>query len=595
MSTESEFSFNDDDSQFKEPNNKLGLENSLYADLLKSGLTDEQIAAYHAMGITPKDMKKWAALGVGPDDVKRLRDAGIEMDEFKAMQKIGLTVDDCLKAKELKIPPKQFAKMKKLGVPPEEMLDFMANKANENKLRELKLSVCESEKLTKAGIGAEEYDAANKQGLTYEEIVYAKKHDIPVEEFVRQKSMDMTAVDIIKAKEMNITPEEYKKMKEDGVTPNEMDAVKQLEENMKPTDEQLDKTGEVPVVEKTASSDKIDPDAKGTPTEETKPKIDEKAKADEKSKIEDEKPNTEKDKAKIDEENTKNDEEKAKIEKEKLGTADETPKIEEEKPKAEERKSKIEEEKSKIEEEKSKIEEEPLKIQEIKESTKLDQKEDEDTKNEFANADEDTRLPTSSKNAIPGKTASIRSTSKTSSKVEPNLLEEGSRKKTPIQSNLRKSIGPKRNMAVIKSSTLSPISFQKLFTESFKMVDRVLVVDSENEPNCVAFRNSQGPPPPDQRYFLYEGCACNMDQIRRLDIDSSKRYLTRYPTMNTMIKRVIERMEPKQSTPPQATATLDEKRQVASYARELLDDKLNLINQQFNNLLKDFHSLSLEK
>lgn len=578
VSTESEFSFESDNSQIIKPNNDLGLDDSIYDDLRKIGLSDDEIVAYQDMGISTKDMKKWAALGLSPVDVKRLRDADIEMDEFKSMQKMGLTVDDCIKARELKITLKQFAKMKKLGVKSEEMLDYLENKANTSKFRELSLNQCEIDKLSAVGVSAEEYDNASKQGMSFEEVIYANKHDIPVDEFVRQKSMDMTAVDIIKAKEMDMTPEEYKQM---------MDV--DLEKGKPLGVEEVEFIEEKSILEKPENREPAKPDFVKKeaiekilePTSTEKTKEPEKPKEADLSNLEVLPMKEEENKKEV----VKNQENiPAKSKESDVPTEKEILYIEEEINDKRESINNLENTKNTDADKTYKIEENISQAGNVGPSNVPKQI-----------IGDQTLGASESFTEIKSDIESLQHPP-----AEPNLLDvKPSTNAVPLQiqpvwlAERPKQIGVKRNMAVVKSSTLSPRSFQKLFTESFKLVDRVLVLNPENEPSCVAFRNMQGPPPPDQQYFLYEGCACNMDQIRRLDIASSKRYLTRFPTMNTMIGRVIERMTPPE--PIITTAAVAEKRHVASFARELLDDKLNLINEQFNSLLKEFHSLSLEK
>lgn len=574
MSTESEFSFASDNSQ--NPNNQLGLEDDVYDELRQIGLTDDEIAAYQAMGITPKDMKKWAALGVTPDDVKRLRDADITLDEFKAMQKMGLTVDDCIKTKELKIPPKQYAKMKKLGVAPEDMIAFLANKENISKFRKLSLNQCEIDKLSAVGVTAVVYEDAHNKGLSFEEVIYANQNDIPVDEFARQKSMELTPVDIIKAKEMNMTPEEYKKMKDDeemakikclSGDPETIDEVVSENDQAKPATPEVTQNEEgtavAPVAEKPLEPNTVKQadlpqtadNSQSTPSKDAPIAA-----------VDGSKSTPSKD-THISAVDGKKDTPISAVDGNKSSQSKDAPN-----PSSDDGKS-IPSKDASIPavDDNNSIPSEPNLIggnleKNIQAPTREGQDGYIDTDSDAEGMD------------IPG--------------AEPNLI--GKKPSVAIQpvwmTDRLKPIGVKRNMAVIKSSTLSPRSFQKLFTESFKLVDRVLVLNQDNEPNCVAFRNMQGPPPPDQQYFLYEGCACNMDQIRRLDIASSKRYLMRYPTMNTMIARIIERL-----SPPEPKMPVTEKRAVAHYAREMLDDKLNLINQQFNTLLNDFHNLSLKK
>lgn len=146
-------------------------------------------------------------------------------------------------------------------------------------------------------------------------------------------------------------------------------------------------------------------------------------------------------------------------------------------------------------------------------------------------------------------------------------------------------IMPKHDISVIKSAACTPSSIRKLLNASFKIVDRVLVLDTNNQPTCVAFIDTHSSGTPEQPlFFLCEDCHEDLKSIRRIAVDDVQSRLATFCSLDNMIERIIQLLH--------QAALRSEMQMSVQYAQDLLDEHLAAINERLDRLLTQFRQLN---
>lgn len=155
----------------------------------------------------------------------------------------------------------------------------------------------------------------------------------------------------------------------------------------------------------------------------------------------------------------------------------------------------------------------------------------------------------------------------------------------------------KNNLAVVSSATGTPISLIKLLNTSFIIADRVLIMSKAGDYFVFLY---------DDTYFLYEGCTCGVDVIRRWNLKTNRKNLRKYGTVELLVDRLIAKQRTQEAAMPKKEESgyklnvkidlgppvLTEKdEQTLSYARDLIGQKFEKICHDAEQILDEFRAV----
>lgn len=92
------------------------------------------------------------------------------------------------------------------------------------------------------------------------------------------------------------------------------------------------------------------------------------------------------------------------------------------------------------------------------------------------------------------------------------------------------------DMAVVGSESGSYESLCKLFQSGFKIADRILSMTPWG--NFVIFRCKNDKCPNERNYFLYDGCTCNFNYFRHMDLNVGTAGLVRFEHLHNVIEHI---------------------------------------------------------
>lgn len=541
-----------------------------YTNLKELEITDSQIFAFQALDLSTYYMIRWTKLGLKPDDVRILSLLSVAPREYEAFAKHGFTVNDIKAIKEYDLEPKDYVRMQKQGVPPDQMKAALEHEDEIKQYKKFKLNLCEMKKLFDLNVSADEYDELRKSGLKYDDIVYMKENNVPFGDYVQMKRQGLANSDIDKIREYNLDPNEYIAGKRKGF------AAEKILEILKTgwtTDEfvklknmslSIDDTKRIKSlnmsIEEFEKLTKI-----GVDLEILSEIIKNGIEVDEY----------------LDWKNQGfNIEDMIELKSESVAKNKDTEnvKIEIKKP-----------EEIKIEKEEAEI----LNVQILSNAEgencvnvqntidSLEQRVQKGPAPNIPNAIENINLD----ERIPNSSIQRKSIASTESIKFSSKLEEQHQQTT------------KKNLAVVASSSGTPASILKLLTTSFQMVDRVLI--KTNWGDFVAFMHSNV-------FALYEGCACNLDNIRSLNLSEKHSFLLYFDKLESLIVKILKNKKrqcvvPKKSvdkvqleTKPKddLTNSPNEYSDVkVQYALNVIGNKIEKLSREASTILNQFRAI----
>lgn len=537
--------------------------------MISLGLTDSEIISFQYLNLSVAQIIEWASEKVSPDDVDKLLQIGCDIDELRKYNKMGLTIEDIEKMKELDIDPIQYSKLKKQGISPDDMKAAVENKENIEKFKKLKLNMCEIKKLQDLEISSDDFEECLKLGLKFEDVLFAKKNNISPTDYAKMKEMGLNNVDIARTTEIGISPELYIKMKNMGLTPHEMEKI--IEADITPEDyvklkkmritdiENLKKYKQLGITpeEFQRQAVPIDQSVEQIIIEQIPEGSIDNVHAENVPSTKDTKENTSAESTSKQVADTLT-EPAADVIVEPISES--SPEIKSVQENTSETKKKTEQS---IDKEKNSITVIKSSSEKLLRDIKINSNEKQPDLIEMsAEKSIETAQPT-----INGELSQDELTdTKDISDKKSNLSLGAPQKKQPVQIKInpmkkqkaqkpkeKKIIGKdktkkqktdkqkstklvKHDMAVVKSSTGSANSLIKLLTSAFKIVERVLILDSLNGKPRVSFFSQHKLP---MQFYLYEGCVCNMEIMRRVEVPKIASQMLSFLNIEEMVQHII--------------------------------------------------------
>lgn len=529
----------------------MGLPNRDYVRLKKLGLTDDDIKLLQSQQQTPKDMENWSKLEIDVKKILEILELGITYEEYRPMLKLGLTVEDIKILQELGLTAAEYNKYKKKGISPDDIKNSINSKKLMDAFKKLNLSSKEMKKLQGLDISAAQYEAYMKLGLTYNEVLAMAQLKLTAKAYMKMKSMGLTSEDIVNVINLETTPEVYMKMKELKLELIKMKKLIQL----KISPSMFEKLNTLNIgfghMEKFAGSGM-------TPVEYSK------AMAYDNVGPKDFFPE-------LDEQSEVSLDEKGKSEKDNVVT---------------EAVKALEQDKTAKTHGQGETDNAPKKVDTVHEEYKKDKV------LEQAEQDNATTEPRKQDNAL---SEQIKQENNTSQIID--ILTDSKKpysfqsKMNDLQSYTLSKEKELRNknkhdVVVVQSSTGSKQSIDKLIRSSFQIATRVIILNANGVPNCMAFLYKKS-------YYLYAVCTCNIDSLRKCDLDQISELLKPYKRIDKLITKIVQRMWP--GDPQQKFDRRLKVEKTTGFVRQLFAHKFDDINQKFTDVLDEYYNISKKR